>query len=265
MDREEVVSVLLNYFSSEMKEFNSIFDGFCYSYAEKRNRLKSYLTVRRPGQLPSDISELIDSLLDNEKKARKCVDVNRLPVTSYSKIGLYIGDITTLSVDAVVDPATPSLLGCFVPGHNCVENTIHSCAGPRLRESCSKIINKLGHEGSIGMSYITFGYHLFSKYVIHSVGPSFRSRPSTLEKDLLRSCYRTALKLSLKYNIKTLAIPPISVGLNGFSSRLAAEIAIQTVEEFMNDHPDAPVVVFCVDKDTDIQSYSSILEMTQNY
>jgi len=41
-------------------------------------------------------------------------------------------DITRLSVDAIVNAANNQLMGCFVPGHNCIDNVIHSGAGIQL-------------------------------------------------------------------------------------------------------------------------------------
>ena len=60
-------------------------------------------------------------------------------------IAIWRGNITNLRADAIVNAANNKLLGCLQPLHLCVDNEIHSCAGPRLREDCDKIIKKQGH------------------------------------------------------------------------------------------------------------------------
>ncbi|MCQ2798456.1 MAG: macro domain-containing protein [Bacilli bacterium] len=259
MDKQDTVTYLVSYFLKEMPDFMDLFNAGNYSYPYQRKTLRGLLNVRRPSPLPVDISEKLDILLRTEREEINVVGISKLPATNFSKIGFYAGDITRLAVDAIVNPATPAMLGCFVPGHNCIDNRIHSLAGPRLREDCDQIIKAIGHEEVPGRTHITRGYNLLAKYVIHTVGPTFRNRPSTKDKNDLANCYVSALKRCITNKVKTVAFPAISVGENGFISSVAAQIAISTVEDFISEHPEAPVVVFCMEKESDIAAYDALL------
>lgn len=86
---------------------------------------------------------------------------------------LWRGDITTLAVDAIVNAANSALLGCFQPLHPCVDNAIHSAAGPRLRDDCHTVITLQGTPEPTGTAKITRGHHLPAAFVLHTVGPVY--------------------------------------------------------------------------------------------
>ena len=86
-------------------------------------------------------------------------------------LSIWQGDITRLSVDAIVNAANSQMLGCFVPMHTCIDNCIHTYAGIQLRNACADIMEMQGHEEPTGQAKITPAFNLPCKYILHTVGP----------------------------------------------------------------------------------------------
>lgn len=163
------------------------------------------------------------------------------PVPSASaKIGqavieIVVADITTLSVDAIVNAANSRLAG-----GGGVDGAIHRAAGPELPAACRALG---GCE--TGSAKITPGFKLPAKHIIHAVGPVW-SGGGKNEEALLASCYATALKLAREHRVASLAYSAISTGIYGFPADRAAEIAVRTViSELSADPGSLKRVAFC--------------------
>lgn len=147
---------------------------------------------------------------------------------------ILVADITTLSVDAIVNAAKSSLLG-----GGGVDGAIHRTAGPDLLKECRTLG---GCE--TGSAKITRGYRLPAKHVIHAVGPVWHGGGSN-EDALLASCYATALGLAAGNKLTSIAFPAISTGVYSFPADRAARIAVGTAASKLPKHPSITRIVFC--------------------
>src|SRR5690349_12333919 len=141
------------------------------------------------------------------------------------KITVVKGDITKIKADALVNAANNSLLG-----GGGVDGAIHRAGGPAILEECRKIRAKQGGCAT-GEAVITTAGLLPAKYVIHTVGPVWNGGKNR-EAELLANCYRNTLQLAADNGVITIAFPNISTGIYHFPKPLAADIALQEVQQF---------------------------------
>lgn len=162
-----------------------------------------------------------------------------------TEIDLVKGDITAITVDVIVNAANRTLLG-----GGGVDGAIHRAAGPELLRECAALGGCVTAEAKI-----TKGYNLPAKYIIHTAGPVWHGGKSGEEK-LLADCYRNALILAKKNNLKSIAFPAISTGVYRFPVELAAEIALKTTRDFLKENPGVlEKVVFVLFSDENLGIY----------
>jgi O-acetyl-ADP-ribose deacetylase (regulator of RNase III) len=163
-----------------------------------------------------------------------------------------MGDITQLSVDAIVNAANISLLG-----GGGVDGAIHRADGPELVNFC----RTLGGCPT-GEARISPGFRLAAKWIIHTVGPIWRGGNSN-EDNLLASCYRNSLALADTKSIYTIAFPAISTGVFRFPLVRATSIAIATVQQYLTEYPHGnlcEVIFVCFSPDA-YEVYNKALKM----
>eukprot|EP01095_Lingulamoeba_sp_RSL-Kostka_P003857 TRINITY_DN14976_c0_g1_i1.p1 TRINITY_DN14976_c0_g1~~TRINITY_DN14976_c0_g1_i1.p1 ORF type:complete len:302 (+),score=76.78 TRINITY_DN14976_c0_g1_i1:220-1125(+) len=231
MSEELVVSVL-----TQINEVNDIYTKGLKKEEYNRTTLKAILTLIE-FDLPEKLIKDIDTLLQNERDLENEFSVEDIkPISDSSKIALWIGDITTLKIDAIVNAANSRMLGCFTPFHRCIDNIIHAKAGPKLREECKQIMGRQNHPEPTGKCKITKGYNLPSKYVLHTVGPIIPhcQLPNEEQAELLKSCYIECLNCVKEHeDIRSIAFCSISTGVFGYPEDLACDVVVDAVNEWL--------------------------------
>jgi O-acetyl-ADP-ribose deacetylase (regulator of RNase III) len=161
-------------------------------------------------------------------------------------IELLVADITTLTVDAIVNAANEALLG-----GGGVDGAIHRAAGPELLNACRALGGCL-----TGQAVITPGFRLPARFVIHTVGPVWRGGLHD-EAELLASAYRASLEIAVAHDeIRSVAFPSISTGVYRFPKAAAAAIALRALREA---EPKLERVVMCLFSEADLAIHRTAL------
>ena len=174
----------------------------------------------------------------------------------------YKRNITTLKTDAIVNAANRTMRGCFIPCHSCVDNIIHSVSGIQLRLACDELMTEQGCDEPTGKAKITPAFNLPCSYVLHTVGPIVSGALTKKHCEQLADCYRSCLELASDQELKSIAFCCISTGEFHFLQEKAAEIAVQTVRDFLQTDNRLEKVVFNVFKQEDYDIYKRLLYST---
>lgn len=166
------------------------------------------------------------------------------------------GDITAQVTDAIVNAANSGLRG-----GGGVDGAIHRAGGPQIMAECQKIISRIGRLDP-GKAVITTGGNLKAKYVIHTVGPIWKGGEHK-EAEILANAYKECLKLATSYKLKSISFPSISTGAYGYPVAQAADVAVRSVLQYINNMATSLEVIKFVlyDKIT----YEIYLEVLKSY
>ena len=272
--QEERLNYLIEKFKEESLEYKNLKTPA--GVEDKKVLLRSLMNVRPPKETSGKILKVQDEYLTKRNKEKGIVylkDIKTIKETVNSKhpysdkISVWQGDITKLSCDAIVNAANSQMLGCFVPMHTCIDNCIHTFAGVQLRYECNKIMNEFrkkygdDYEQPTSVPIITDGYNLPAKKVIHVAGPVVTGKlTKSLEQDL-KNCYKNILGMCLENNLKSVAFCCISTGVFRFPNERAAEIAVETVTNWLKQNENkTDRVVFNVFKPEDKFCYEQFLQ-----
>ena len=224
----------------------------------QRQLLRGLMNIRMPRRIGADFLKMQDEYLQSETAAKGITDIADLtPIQQ----GLYLwqGDITTLKCDAIVNAANSGMTGCYIPNHRCIDNAIHTFAGVELRLACEEMMEQQGYPEPTGQAKITPAFNLPCRYVLHTVGPIISGRVTKEDKELLASCYRSCLELAAENSLESVAFCCISTGEFHFPNEQAAQIAVETVKQFINRKTSVKKVIFNVFKDLDKAIYEKLL------
>lgn len=174
---------------------------------------------------------------------------------SGGRIQITTGDITRITVDAIVNAANSSLLG-----GGGVDGAIHSAGGPEILAEC-RLIRQHTHPKGLpaGEAVITTAGRLPSNFVIHTVGPVWHGG-SRGEETTLYNAYYNSLSLAEKKKLKTIAFPAISTGVYGFPKEKAATVAYSAAADFISTHQLPEKIIFVFFSIYDAELFESILK-----
>lgn len=212
---------------------------------ERQRMMRALSNIWEPRNISPEFLTMQDAELVLQREDKGVVSIND------EGLQLWQGDITRLQVDAIVNAANAQALGCWSPLHNCIDNCIHSAAGIQLRKACADIMQ--GRLLKTGEAFITEGYNLPAKHVIHTVGPIIETGiPTKEQEEELAQCYRSCLDLAEQNHLESIAFCCISTGVFHFPNERAAEIAIETVRAYPRKSVQTVVFNVFLDKDYDI-------------
>ena len=263
MNRSENLWNILRALLDERPEYASL--QIPDSLTERQGLMRSLLNVRPPLPVSRELLEAQDAELRMQLADKGIVHLSQIePCRSDGRLRIWQGDITRLAADAIVNAANSQLLGCFVPCHGCIDNAIHSAAGIQLRNECARIMEEEGREEKTGQARITAGYNLPARHVIHTVGPVVGQQVTDRQKEELRSCYQSCLKLADQEGLSTIAFCCISTGEFHFPNKLAAQIALDTIDRCLSRMKLSKVIIN-VFKDEDLHIYQKLIQKGTGY
>lgn len=227
------------------------------SYEELKIVYKALVNLRVPKPINDEVLKLEDAYLTLELKDKSITDVNDL-VEVESNIILWLGDITTLKCDLIVNAGNCDGLGCFNPNHICIDNIIHTNAGMRLRLECNEILK--GKKIKTGDFIVCNAYNLPCKKVLTTVGPQIIDRVTKQDEKDLSNCYKKTLEYAIKNNHHSIAFPCISTGLFGYPMKKAKYIAYTSVKEILKKYDTNIKVIFNVYRKSDYNEYRELFK-----
>lgn len=265
MTQDERLDYLLKVLSKEQ----SVYVDRNMRIQDRRKALRSLMNMRMPRPISEEFLHIQDEFLKQETLEKGVVSIEEIPTIAQKygsvhpfteRISIWQGDITRLAADAIVNAANAQMLGCFVPCHGCIDNAIHSAAGIQLRRECAELMRRQGHEEGTGRVKITNAYNLPCKYVLHTVGPIVTGALTGEHCRQLASCYQSCLEAAEEMKLETVAFCCISTGEFCFPNDRAAEIAVETVSDFLGKSR-LKRVIFNVFKEIDLQIYEEKLHL----
>lgn len=147
-------------------------------------------------------------------------------------------DITTIEVDAVVNAANP-----YLQGGGGVDGALHAAAGPGLAEAGRAHVAEHGPLPT-GEVFVSDGYDLPQRWVIHTVGPVWDAARAPEMDRLLAACYRNALDAAVAVGARSVAFPNISTGIYGFPRDRAVDVVAGVVGAREHDIDEVVFVLF---------------------
>ncbi|XP_026478761.1 protein GDAP2 homolog isoform X2 [Ctenocephalides felis] len=168
------------------------------------------------------------------------------------KIAMWIGDISTLQVDAIVNPTNESM-----NERNPTSDSIYARAGPMLKEELHMDVK----ECRTGEAKLTQGHNLPARYIIHTVGPKFNVKYQTAAENTLHSCYRSVLHKSRELGLHSIALPVINSVQKNYPPDQGAHVALRTIRRFLETYGSTMHTIVLALQNSDAGIYEVLLPL----
>ena len=156
-----------------------------------------------------------------------------------TQVLLVRGSLLEQNVEAVVNAANNGMRG-----GGGIDGATHHAAGKDL---LAELREKAPHGCPTGGVIVTGGHKTPFKAILHTPGPAWKGGGRG-EADALAACYRNCLDEADRIGLRSIGLPSISTGIYGYPLDEAAPLAIQTVQDWIEGHPDTSVerIVFAM-------------------
>lgn len=238
MNQELRRKKLIAYLKSEDKQYS--FFEFPSSQKEQISYLRTFLSIRQSKPISPLFIWTQDRYLKKRQKEKGLLNIDScLKITD--RIRLFSSDVSLLRADGIINRAHKELQGCFVPNCPCIDNTLQFYAGIRLRLKGADIIRKQNRLADEGEIYITPGYNLKCRYVLHAVFPSFSSPVKPEEKKAYQALLEKLIHKAGELKLKSLVLPLFDYEDMNFPTEEAYQLTLAFLKSF-ND-PNLPIIV----------------------
>ncbi len=163
------------------------------------------------------------------------------------------GSVLDQETDAIVNAANTKMRG-----GGGVDGAIHRAAGPELLEELKRVAP---NGAPTGTAVLTGGHRLKQPYIIHTPGPVWHGGTRG-EPERLASCYRSCMEIAHDKGLESVAFCSISTGVYGYPIERAAPLALMTVRDFLQAHPDTSLrrVVFAMFGAEEYQVFATAIQ-----
>ena len=176
--------------------------------------------------------------------------------THSTTIEIVRGGVVDQDVDAIVNAANTAMRG-----GGGIDGVIHRAAGRGLMAELEKAAP---NGAKTGAAVITGGHNLKQPHIIHTPGPVWKGGGAK-EAEKLAMCYRSCLEKAAEKGLKSIAFCSISTGIYGYPLDKAASVALGTVSEYLDSHPDTLLerVVFAMYQAPEYQAFTKAWDAIQ--
>lgn len=245
MNEEYLINYLENYNNVKFEKLQ-----------KNQDKIRALMNITIPVSLSDEFYKKQDEYLQNLLAEKTIASADE--ILEDKQIALFLGDITTIKADVIVNAGNSDLLGCFAPLHYCIDNAIHSFGGLQIRRDLMSLMQ--GKKEANGKCKVTKAYNLPCKYVFHTVGPIFNGTITKQMEADLTNCYLSCLQKADEMKLKNIVFCSISTGIFGFPIEKASKIAISTVKEYISKTNSKLKVIFDLFSKGDYEVYERELK-----